>query len=272
MVVLQTHVRLHRDIVARVGSQQTSSLQHAVVPAHDALLDHRPVLDHAPAHDGAVLDHTVVADAHALADHHVGTDLARRANLHRWMLRLSHALQRYNQHIALDALSLNELAAIHLLLALANEVKIERSASHVVFRLSDVHPEAVQDNRVQLLVLSHEREYVSLDGRGLVLCVSAIAHPYGNSLQDGRSEHVNARVDVVADVLLRLLDKAINQALYMKRKQHAYRFIGNDHTVLRRIRDGSHLRLRSREREYSDGALLSVLLMELKELLQRVGT
>ena len=232
MVVLQTHVRLHRDIVARVGSQQTSSLQHAVVPAHNALLDHRAVLDHAPAHDGAVLDHTVVADAHALADHHVGTDLARRANLHRWM----------NQHIALDALSLNELAAIHLLLALANEVKIERSASHVVFRLSDVHPEAVQDNRVQLLVLSHEREYVSLDGRGLV----------GNSLQDGRSEHVNARVDVVADVLLRLLDKAINQA----------RFIGNDHTVLRRIRDGSH----------SDGALLSVLLMELKELLQRIGT
>ena len=138
MVVLQRHVALHRHVVARVRPQQPRALVHVVVPAHDALLDHAVLVDHASAHDRAVLDHAVVAHAHALADHHIRTNGASRTDLCGRVLRVIPLSCAHQQHISLEALASGELAIVHLLLGLADKVKIERRASHEILRLANI--------------------------------------------------------------------------------------------------------------------------------------
>ena len=213
MVVLQCDIALHRHVIAGVRPQQSRALVHVIVPSHDALLNHAAVLNNTSAHDRAVPDHTVVAHTHALTNHHVRTNSATRTDLCGRVLCITLHPHTNQQHIALDALSAGKLAAIHLLLGLANKIEIERSACYEVLRLANIHPEAVQHDGVQLLVVRHEGEDVSLDGCGLVLDITDMESKYGNALQNRRSEHVDAGIDVIANVLLWLLDKAVNQAL-----------------------------------------------------------
>ena len=85
------------------------------------------------------------------------------------MLPFTSHRHTYRQHVALHARTAEELAPVDLLVRLADEVQVERRARDEVLRLSDVHPEVVQNHAVQLLVLRHLREDLALDVGWLVL-------------------------------------------------------------------------------------------------------
>jgi len=85
------------------------------------------------------------------------------------MLPFTSSRHTYRQHVALHARTAEELAPVDLLVRFADEVQVERRARDEVLRLSDVHPEVVQNHAVQLLVLRHLREDLALDGGWLVL-------------------------------------------------------------------------------------------------------
>ena len=83
-----------------------------------------------------------------------------------------------------------------------------------------------------------------------MFCVRREEQEYRNALDHRRVEDVDAGVNVVADVLLRLLHETVNLTV----------FVRHDHSILGRVRNGLH----------HDGSFLSVVLMELDQLLERI--
>lgn len=69
--------------------------------------------------------------------------------------------------------------------------------------LTNVHPEALQVHRVQLTILGHSREDLALNRRRLDL----------DAVEDRGVEDVDTGVNAVADVLLGLLDEAVDRGL-----------------------------------------------------------
>lgn len=205
-------------------------LADGAVPADDGALDPRVVLDPGTREERAPLQAHAVADHDALADDHVGADAAVLADLgglvDHDVAAVDVALGRRDQQVRL---------------LLGEGGKIQTGARQEVLGLADVHPEALEIKRVQQAVADDGREGLLLDRGGSVLLDAA---------QHRRVEHVQARVDAVADELDGLLDEPVD----------ARGVVGlvHDDAVFRGLLDLGH----------DDGALVAVRLVELGQLLE----
>lgn len=113
--------------------------------------------------------------------------------------------------------------------------------SQVIGGSSNVHPESVQRQGIQLVLRSHLRENFLLNGGGTSW----------NSLQDGGIQDVKAGVDAVADVGLWLLHELLDAASG----------VGKNNTVFGWLLHRSH----------HDGSLLAMSHVEVVELLEGEG-
>lgn len=78
--------------------------------------------------------------------------------------------------------------------------EVETSAGKEVLGLTDVHPKALQVERVQLVVANHGGESLLLDGSGSKF----------NPLEDRGVEDVETCIDSVSDKLNGLLDETLD--------------------------------------------------------------
>lgn len=220
------------DIVAQHGDVlEAGPLADGAVPADDGGLDPGVVLDLAALEQHAALQAHAVADDDTGTDGDVWTDAAALADLGR----------RIDQDVAAVYKGLRvrheQLGAL-----LRERGQVQAGAGEEVLGLADVHPEAVQVERVQLAVLADGREDLLLDGRRAQL----------DAPQHRRVQHVDARVDAVAHELDRLLDEAVD-ARGVARLMH-------DDAIFGGLLDLGD----------DDGALVAVLLVELGQLLEGV--
>lgn len=110
----------------------------------------------------------------------------------------------------------------------------------VVSRLSDVHPVAWQLQLEQGLLVGHDWENFALDRSRTIL----------DSINHIKGEDIEARINLVADEDLRLLDKALDLATFLR---------DDDSVACRVFHLGHH-----------NGSLFAVALVELDELVKRV--
>lgn len=219
-----------------------------VVAEHCHVLEARPLADYAVPADNGALDPGVVLDlgareehaalqADAVADHHVGAD----GDVGAYSAVLADLGRGVDQHVA--AVHKRRRGGREVLGGLLGQRRqVEAGARQEVLGLADVHPEAVEVERVQLAVLDHGGERLLLDRRG----------PQLDALEDRRVEDVDAGVDAVADELDGLLDEAVNA-------RGVVGLVDND-AVLGRLLDLGH----------DDGALVAVRLVEGGQLLEGV--
>lgn len=121
-------------------------------------------------------------------------------------------------------------------------LEVQLSSGDEVLGLANIHPEALEVKRMELAILNHSGEGLLLDGGGAQL----------DALEDGGAENVDTGVDSVANKLDGLLDEPVNARL-VAGGMH------ND-TVLGGLLDLCD----------ADGALISMLLVECGQLLERV--
>jgi hypothetical protein len=242
-VGLDLLVRQHRPAIdvnlvgnGHVVAQHRHVLQarpaaDGAVPAHDGALDPRVVLYLAPAQQHAALQPHAVADDHVGPDGDVWADAAVLADLGR----------RVHEHVA--AVHVGARVWHELLGALLGQAgQVQAGAGQKVLGLADVHPEAVEVERVQLAGLAHVRERLFLDAGRAQL----------DALQHAGVEHVDAGVDPIADELDGLLDEAVD-ARDVARLVH-------DDAVLAGLVNLGH----------DDGALVTVRAVEGGQLLEGV--
>lgn len=74
-----------------------------------------------------------------------------------------------------------------------------------------------------------------------LFCVRREEQEYRNALDHRRVEDVDAGVNVVADVLLRLLHETVNLTLLLTHPPQTNVFVRHDHSILGRVRNGLHL-------------------------------
>ncbi|KAJ1760644.1 hypothetical protein LPJ58_001619 [Coemansia sp. RSA 1591] len=177
-------------VVAQHGDAvQPRPATDARVPANNAVLDPRVVPDGRVLHKHAALKTHAVANNHVRSNGDIGSNLAALANLGCWVY----------EHVAAAHVCFGcrrqQLGA-----ALGQRRQIQACAGQKVLGLPNVHPEALQVERVQLAVRCHLREDLLLDR----------SRPQLDAVQDAGVEHVDAGVDAVADKLHRLLNKAVN--------------------------------------------------------------
>ena len=204
---------------------------HRRAPADNRRLDEAVVLGTGAVEENAALEAGALSDDAVRADYDVRADARRRVDLG----------SRVDKHVARDdGVVLGRVGEVGRL-ARGEVREVEASSGEVILRLANVHPEALEVHRVQLLVAGHGREDLGLDRSRLDL----------DTVEDRRVEDVDAGVDAVANVLFRLLDKAVDGALAR---------VGQDDAVLGRLVDlGDH-----------DGALAAVRDVEVAELVEGV--
>lgn len=210
---------------------QTSPAADGAVPADDGRLDPSVVLDLGATEQDAALEANTITNNNIGADGDVGSYPAVLANLGGGVDQ--------------------DVAAVHVGLGRGREIlatplgeggEVQASTAEEVLGLTDIHPEAVEVERMQLVVLDHGGEGLLLDrGRAQL-----------NALQNGGVEDVQAGVDAVADVLDGLLDETVD----------ARRVVGlvDNYTVLGGLLDLGD----------DNGTLIAVVLVELKEILEGV--
>lgn len=177
-----------------------------IIPQHTHILQPRPPANAAVPPDNRALDPRVVLDLaarqqhtplypHAVADDDVGpngdvgTDAAVLADLG----------GRVDEDVAAEDVAF--LGGGEFLGALLGEGgEVEARSRQKIFGLSDVHPETLEVEGVELVGFDDGREGFLLDGGGAEL----------DALQHGGVEDVDARVDAVADELDGLLDEAVD--------------------------------------------------------------
>lgn len=137
----------------------------------------------------ASLESDTVADDAAGADDHVGADAAALADLRG---RVDHDVAAKDVGFVVGDEGLG--------LVLGQGGQVQAGAAQEVLGLAHVHPEALEVERVELVVLADGREGLLLDRGG----------PQLDALEDRRVEDVDARVDPVADELDRLLDEPVD--------------------------------------------------------------
>lgn len=178
------------DVVAEHADVlQASPLAHGGVPADDGALHPRMVLDLGTGEDDTALQTHAVTDDGIGADGDIGTDSAVLADLGRGV----------DQDVA--AMDVRKRGGGQELGALLGEGRqVEARARQEILGLSDVHPEAVQIEGMQLSVAADGREGLLLDG--------------GRAQLDAREhagvQDVDAGIDAVADELDGLLDEAVD--------------------------------------------------------------
>eukprot|EP00760_Papus_ankaliazontas_P036052 PhM_4_TR8164/c0_g1_i1/m.12159 len=190
---VEVQLVLDLDVVPQNGPVfETAPPPNRVVPAddrvgnvggvpNDAVLEDRRVGDaHAVAHDAVPADRDVRSDDGAAADLRRGVDhdvADDRVGLVRGGVR---------EHVLVPRLD--------------KAGEVQRHAVDEVVRLPDVHPVALELQRVQVAVGGHRGEHLRFDGRAL----------HGDTLEHRGGEDVDARVDLITDELLRLLREALN--------------------------------------------------------------
>lgn len=210
---------------------QTGPAADGAVPANNRRLDPCVVLDLGGAQEHTSLQTNTVTDDDVWANGDVGAYSAVLSDLGRGV----------NQDVATVDVGLG--GGSELLAALLGERRqVQAGAAKEVLGLTNVHPEALEVERVQLVVGNHGGEGLLLDGCGAKL----------NALQDGGVEDVHAGVDTVADELDGLLDEAVDARWVVG-------LVDND-TVLGRL---LHL-------GDNDGTLIAVALVVLEELLEGI--
>lgn len=217
-----------RDIVSKNSHVlQTRPLAYGAVPANDSRLDPGMVLDATVLQEHAALKTHTVANDNVGPNCDIGADAAVLANLRGFV----------DHDVAAVDVGLRGGGEEFGVLALQRR-QVQASTREEVLRLSNVHPEALEVERVQTTVLADGGESLLLDGGGAEL----------DALQDTGVENVNTGVDAVSDEFDGLLDKAVNS-------RGVAGLVYND-TVLGRL---LHL-------GDDDSALVTVLLVELGEL------
>ena len=119
--------------------------------------------------------------------------------------------------------------------------EIQAGAAEEVLGLSNVHPEALKIERVELVVLDHGGEGLLLDRSRAKL----------DTVEDGGVEDVETGIDTVANELDGLLDESVNQ--------RAVSGLVDNNTILGRLLDLGN----------NDGALVTVVLVEGQKILER---
>lgn len=220
------------DVVTEDGHVlETRPLADAAVPADDGRLDPGVVLDAAVLEDDATLETHTVADDDVGADGHVGTDAAVLANL--------------GGGVDQDVAAVDERfggGGEELGAQAGERGEVQAGAGQEVLGLTDVHPEALEVEGVELAVLHERGESLLFDGGG----------PELDALEHRGVEDVDTGVDTVADELDGLLDEAVYPGGVVGLVHHD--------TVLGRLLHLGH----------HNGALLAVLLVEGSELLEGV--
>jgi len=125
----------------------------SAVPADDCALYPSVLLDLAVLKQHGALQAHTLADLNIGSNDHVGSDLAVLANLCR---RVDHDVTTVDVGLAGGC---EELAAL-----LGERRKVEACARKEVLGLTDVHPEALKVEAVELTVLDNRRESLLLDG------------------------------------------------------------------------------------------------------------
>lgn len=215
-------------VVAEDGDVlEARPLADGALPADDGALDPCVVLNLRVLEQHAALQADAITDDHARADGHVGADAAVSANLGGGV----------DEDVAAVDVGLagggERLGA-----ALGERGQVQAGAGQEVLGLTDVHPEALEVERVQVVVIDHGGEDLLLDGGGAEL----------DTVEHRGVEDIHAGVDAVADELHGLLDKAVDQS--------GVAGLVDDDTIL-----GGLLNLGD-----NDGALLAVVAVELRQV------
>lgn len=120
--------------------------------------------------------------------------------------------------------------------------QVQASSAEEILGLSNVHPEALKVERVELVIADHGGEGLLLDRGGAEL----------DAIEDGGVENVQAGVDAVSDELNRLLDESIDAGRVAS--------LVNDDSILGGLLDLGD----------DDGALIAVALVEREKVLEGV--
>ena len=216
------------DIVAEYSHVlETSPLANSAVPADNGRLDPGMVLDAAVLQQHTALETDTVTDDDVGADCDIGANAAVLANLgggvDQDVSAVDEGFGRGGEELGAQTSEGGEVQA---------------GAGQEVLGLTDVHPEALEVERVELAVLDERGEGLLLDGGGAEL----------DALEHRGVEDVDTGVDTVADELDRLLDETVNS-------RGVAGLVHND-TVLGRL-----LYLCD-----NDGAFFAMLLVKLGEL------
>lgn len=168
---------------------KASPAADGAVPADDAGLDPGVVLDLAVSEQDASLETDAIANDDVGSDSHVGTNTAVLANL------------RGGVDEDVSAVDIGLAGGGEQLGALLGERgEVEAGSAEEVLGLTDVHPETLKVEGVQLAVLAYGREGLLFNGGWAKL----------DALENAGVEDVDAGVDAVADELDWLLDEAVD--------------------------------------------------------------
>ena len=219
------------DIVAEDGHVlEARPFADDAVPAHNGLLNPSMVLDLGPLQEDALLQADTVPNDHVRPDSDMRPYLAVVADLGRGV----------DHYVAVNVRL--GVRGEELGLPLLQRPQVELCAGDEVLGLADIHPEALKVERVQLAVPDHGREGFLLDGGGAQV----------DAIENRGVEDVDAGVDAVADELDGLLNETLDAG-------RVARLVHND-TVLGGLLDLCD----------TDGALVSMFLVECDEVLERV--
>lgn len=203
-------------------------LADGVLPPDYAALDQAIAVDLGSLHHSGIVDFLTWPNDNSCTDDNIGAELCGRVNFGRGV----------NKNISDKVFALTEAFGV----LLSKRLEEELLANKVVLGLSDVHPVAIKGIHEQIVVCSHLREYLSLDGCGF----------HFDAVNHGHIQQVETCIDIVAHPLLRLLNESLNLAVLLADN---YAILG---WVLHRGRQ--------------DCPLLAVSLVELDELFQGVVT
>ncbi len=168
---------------------KTGPLANDAIPAHDGALDPSMILHFGARQQHTALQADTVTHDNIRADGDVGSYSAVLAELGR----------RVDQHIA--AVHVGQRGRSELLGAPLREGRqVKAGACQEVLRLANIHPEALQVERVQLPILDHGRECLLFD-RG---------RPELDAVQNRCVENVDTGIDAVADELDWLFYEAVD--------------------------------------------------------------
>ena len=229
------HRSVHKEFIFDLNifssdseSINSDPLADCVLPPDYAALDEAIAVDLGSLHHSGIVDFLAWSNDNSSTNDNIGAELCGRVNFGRGV----------NKHIADKVLTLTEAFG----LLLSQRLEEELLANEVVLGLSDVHPVAIKGIHEQVVVCSHLREYLSLDGCGFHF--DAVNHRYVQQVETG--------IDLVAHPLLRLLNESLNLTV----------LLADDDAIL-----GWVLHCGRKDR-----SLLAVSLVELNELLQGVVT
>ena len=127
-------------------------LADGVLPPDYAAFDKTIPLDLGSLHHGGIVDFLAWSNDDSSTDDNIGAELCGRVNFGRGV----------NKHIPDEVLTLTQAFG----LLLSQRLEEELLANEVVLGLADVHPVAIKGKHEQVVVCSHLREYLPLDGCG----------------------------------------------------------------------------------------------------------